>query len=102
MLMPKYTLEVDASASSLTVIADIHINTRTNPLPPPLYDDIEARPTQPREIRLAAGDYLMAFDVQNGSGAFTLRIVDASGVPVASQKFTAPPQVGRFWYFTVA
>lgn len=99
--MAKYILVVDAKASSLTIVADIINNTLQAPLPDPIYDDISARPTKPLQIRLEAGDYVMPFDVQNGSGEFTLMIKNVAGATIASQTFTAPPQVKRFWYFTI-
>lgn len=100
-LVAKYILTVDAKASSLTVVADIIQNTMQAPLPDPIYDDVWARPTKPLPIRLESGEYVMAFDVQNGSGDFTLAIKNLAGITIASQAFTAPPQVQRFWYFTI-
>lgn len=100
--MPKYTLVVDAKTPTLTLIADIVANTHELPLPEPIYDDLSVRPTAPQLVKLAAGDYLMAFHVQNGSGEFTVALKDAAGVMIASHSFVAPPQVGRRWYFTIS
>jgi|GEM_PF-5996801 len=101
--MPKLTISVSSSTSpSLTMIADIHVNTRESPLPKALYDNIEVRPTQPLIVRLGPGDYVMLFDVQNGSGDFTVSVADGAGSVIASHKLRSPPQVNRSCYFTIA
>lgn len=99
--MPKFTIAVSAATSpSLTLIADIHVNTRTSPLPPPLFDDIAVRPAQALDVQLEPGDYVMLFDVQNGSGEFTVSL-NKGNESIAKHKFRAPPQIGRVWYFTI-
>lgn len=100
--MPRFTITVEASTSpSLTIIGDIHVNTRQSPLPPPLYDDIKVRPTGPVLLHLESADYVLLFDVQNGSGEFKVSLLNDTGSTIASQSFEAPPQVGCVWYFRV-
>lgn len=99
--MPNYTIEVSSTSPSLTIVMAIHVNRGRRPLDPPLYT-VDVRPTVSVGVSLPSGRYLMRFEVQNGSGAFTVAFKDDAGATAASRSFKSPPQGGRSWYFTLA
>lgn len=100
--MPIFTITVEASTNpSLSIVGNIYVNTRQSSLPPPIYGDIAVHPTDPEPVHLKSGEYVMLFNIQNGSGDLKLSLQDDTSTTIASQSFRSPPQRRRVWYFEI-